>query len=155
MKKKFCSCLIALTLLSSCVSLSRTDERHLAELKGYGITLNNPGDFEKPKSVGAAGALNLFLGFGNFYLGQPGYGVMNLLLWPISIVWGIPQAMIDADTINQKALIDYYNFDPVGKKYMRQIRSEADGEEASPRKRPARQRKTNYQDYDDYENYED
>ena len=50
-----------------------------------------------------AGVLNILPGFGNFYLaygtqqsGQWGIGLFNLLLWPISPIWGIPEAAIDA-----------------------------------------------------------
>lgn len=36
------------------------------------------------------------------------YGVVNLLLWPISPIWEIPQLVIGAKTINERSLIFYY-----------------------------------------------
>ncbi len=59
-----------------------------------------------------AGALNLVLGFGNAYLEQWGPFVANLLLWPISPLWGIPQAYIDAKTLNKKETLYFYEFGP-------------------------------------------
>ena len=50
-------------------------------------------------------------GDGNQYL----YGFLNLLTWPISVVWGIPEAGIDANTINQRELIHFYKFEAAGK----------------------------------------
>ena len=36
------------------------------------------------------------------------YVVVNLLLWPISPIWEIPQLVIGAKTINERSLIFYY-----------------------------------------------
>ena len=36
------------------------------------------------------------------------YGVVNLLLWPISPIWEIPQLVIGSKTINERSLIFYY-----------------------------------------------
>lgn len=40
---------------------------------------------EKNPNLGLA--LGLLPGFGSFYAREPGYGVLNLLLWPASILW--------------------------------------------------------------------
>ena len=62
-------------------------------------------------------------GIGNFYLaiGNGGdsshylYGTLNLLTWPVSVLWGVPEAIVDANTINQRELVYYYKFDKTGK----------------------------------------
>jgi hypothetical protein len=92
----------------------------LRELKSYGI---RESDEEKVANPSLAGGLNLLPGIGNFYLasGNGGesahyiYGTLNLLTWPLSILWGVPQAIIDANTINQKELVYYYKYDKSGK----------------------------------------
>ena len=44
---------------------------------------------------------------------------LNLLTWPISVVWGIPEAAIDAETINERELVYYYTFDESGKEALK------------------------------------
>jgi len=114
-----------LACASGCASLSRTEQATLNELRSYGIS-----DTEvKRKHPGTAGALNILPGFGNFYLGagtdeseQWLYGFLNLLSWPVSIVWGVPQAAIDATTINKKETVNYYTFDRIGKQEFEKLR---------------------------------
>ena len=97
----------------------------LSELRSYGIS-----DTEiRRKSPPTAAALNLLPGGGNFYLAvgttesdQWVYGFLNLLTWPISIIWGIPEAAIDANTINKKETIYYYTYDRIGKKEFEKIK---------------------------------
>lgn len=111
---------MALTVwLTGCVSLSYQEKIELMKLqqKGIDATVSANG-WDKPASPALAGFLNLFPGFGNFYLGsgdaaegtQIGYGIANLLLWPLSVVWGIPQAYSDADTINKRNLVFFYQY---------------------------------------------
>ncbi len=116
--------ILAFCLLSACTSLTRHEQTELQKLKSQGITVDTPkGDWERPANPAAAGALNLLPGFGNFYLasGNAGqsehylYGFLNLLTWPISIIWGIPEAAIDANNINKRELVYFYNYDEVGK----------------------------------------
>lgn len=69
-------------------------------------------------------------GIGNFYLGvgngaesaQMLYGFLNFLLWPSSIIWGIPEAAIDAGRINERELIYYYTYDKNGIKELEEIK---------------------------------
>ncbi len=112
-------------LLCGCTSLTRQEEMQLQHLKAQGVTVDRPvGSYEKPASVAGAGALNLLPGFGNFYLGSGNaaesnhwlYGLLNLLTWPISVIWGIPEAAIDANNINKRELLYYYTYDKHGKK---------------------------------------
>ena len=103
---------------SGCVSLSQGDEAKLRELRSVGIS---PEAVQK-KNPGTAGALNILPGIGNFYLAsgtnqgsQWTYGFLNLLTWPLSIVWGIPQAATDAATINKMETVYYYTYTNEGK----------------------------------------
>ncbi len=116
--------LAASLLLASCTSLTHQERNTLRSLQAQGITVDKPvGNWEAPASPAGAGALNLLPGFGNFYLasgnagdsGQYLYGFLNLLTWPISILWGVPEATIDAGTINERELIYFYTFDESGK----------------------------------------
>ena len=122
--RKILSLFVAIAL-SGCTSLTHLEQRELQVLKGQGVTVDRPvGSWDKPASVGGAALLNVLPGFGNFYLamGNGGdgdhylYGAINLLLWPVSVLWGIPEAAVDAKTINQREMLYYYKFDPMGKK---------------------------------------
>jgi hypothetical protein len=59
-----------------------------------------------------AGVLNILPGFGNAYLEQWGPFVGNLLFWPLSIVWAVPQAVIDSNIINKKQTLLHYTHGP-------------------------------------------
>lgn len=122
-------CLILVLTLCSCTSLTRQEHMTLRNLKSQGVTVDTPvGNYEKPASPGAAAALNLLPGVGNFYLasGNGGdsshwlYGGLNLITWPISVLWGIPEAAVDANSINKREMIYYYQFDPYGQKELRE-----------------------------------
>ncbi|MBP5343668.1 MAG: hypothetical protein J6Y85_01120 [Alphaproteobacteria bacterium] len=117
--------LISFLFLSACTHLSGIEEDRIRQLEAQGITIDHPtGHYSKPASVGGAAALNLLPGIGNFYLGTGNggqsvhwlYGFVNLLLWPISILWSVPEAAIDANTINKKEMIYYYIYDKQGQK---------------------------------------
>ncbi len=115
-----------LALLTGCTTMSRSDKERYQELKQLGIRGN---DMET-KSPAAAGALNLLPGFGNFYLAagteeseQWLYGFLNLLTWPISPIWGIPEAVIDAGTINKKETVYYYTFSRSGQKELERLKA--------------------------------
>jgi len=112
--------LFALLLSSTgCLSLSRGEKATLTELKYHGVK----SDEVSVKSPAAGAALNILPGFGNFYLATGEgdssmwlYGFLNLLTWPVSVIWGIPEGAVDADIINARATAEYYMFDPRGKK---------------------------------------
>lgn len=116
---------VFLLCLSACTTLTKQEQNELRSLKAQGVTVDRPaGSFERPANPGAAGALNLLPGIGNFYLasGNGGdsshwlYGCLNLITWPFSILWGIPEAAIDANRINERELIYYYKYDRQGQK---------------------------------------
>ena len=127
MKRLLFASVAIMTATTGCVSLSYTEKQELRYLEANGIDVDHGrGGFDAPNSVTAAGLLNVLPGFGNFYLmfgrGNDGvqgvYGVLNLLLWPISIVWGAPQAAIDAHTLNQRELLYFYHYEKSGRTEM-------------------------------------
>lgn len=112
--------------VSGCSNLSRSEKTMLRELESYGISPEE----HKTKEPALAGALNILPGFGNFYLATNSdesdqwlFGFLNLLTWPISVVWGIPEAAIDANNINKKETIYYYRFDETGKAELEELKS--------------------------------
>ena len=128
MKKTVLSISLGCLLLCGCTSLTRQEELQLQQLKSQGVTVDKPvGNYEKPASVGGAAALNLLPGIGNFYLasGNAGetdhwiYGALNLLTWPISIVWAVPEAAIDANAINKREMLYYYSYNKYGKQELK------------------------------------
>lgn len=111
--------LLGVVFTTGCVSMSRTDQGFYREIQAAGMDAH-AGDTKDPA---AAACLNILPGIGNFYLAsgtdqgpQVLYGVLNLLTWPLSILWGVPEAAIDAQTINKLETVHYYRFDPLGKK---------------------------------------
>lgn len=121
--KKFIFIAIYVYLLCGCSTLTYQERNTLVQLEKHGITIDRPvGNWQKPADPGIAGMLNILPGCGNFYLATGNgadsshylYGAMNLLFWPVSIIWGIPEAMKDANIINQRELVYYYTFDEIG-----------------------------------------
>ncbi|MBO4285284.1 MAG: hypothetical protein J5895_03535 [Alphaproteobacteria bacterium] len=121
MKKIIIFCIAFLT---ACTNLTRAEQDQLQLLKSYGITVDRPvGNYEKPANPAAAGLLNLLPGVGNFYLASGNgadsshwlYGAGNLIFWPFSVFWGIPEAVVDANNINKRELLYYYQYDQRGR----------------------------------------
>jgi hypothetical protein len=109
---------IAILVSYGCVNMSRGDRESYREIQGLGLDT----DVGRIKSPLTAALLNLLPGIGNFYLAggtdqgsQWVYGILNLLFWPLSVVWAVPEAAIDAETINKLETIYYYRYDPQGK----------------------------------------
>ena len=103
--------MLAALFLASCVSLTSDEKIALDRARAAGMTIPR----EEVVSPVTAGALNVLPGIGNMYIGaktdekvQWVYGVLNLLFWPLSIAWGVPEAAIDAGTINEKYTARYY-----------------------------------------------
>ena len=102
------------------------------------------------KNPGIAGALNILPGFGNFYLAvgsgessQWVIGFLNLLVWPYSVVWAIPEAAIDANTINKKEILYHYTMSPVGRREFASIKAEWEGSSMVPSEHSPRASATN------------
>lgn len=109
----------AAAILAGCTSLTFQEKQELSNLQYRGVSVDRgPAGWEKPASPFLAGALNLLPGIGNFYLASGNasdsaqwiYGFGNLLTWPFSIVWGIPEAAIDADNINKRDMLNYLKY---------------------------------------------
>ena len=71
----------SLLLVSACVT--GLNSVQLQELKGYEAR----GLKVVVESETAAAWLGIAPGGGSFYTGNIGFGIVNLLLWPLSIVW--------------------------------------------------------------------
>lgn len=94
--------LVCLALTSSCSSLNSAQNRELKEFRAKNLEV-------KEKDPTTAAVLNILPGFGDFYNGNPGYGVVNLLLWPASILWAPVGGVSGAEEVNyyaSKAYVD-------------------------------------------------
>ena len=116
--------ILTLLLTAGCATMSQSDKDMIREIQSYGIPAND----QRIKDPALAGVLNVLPGIGNFYLAsdhtaQWVYGFLNLLFYPASILWGVPQAIIDADIINQKETVYYYRFDKRGKIKLKRLRA--------------------------------
>lgn len=116
--------------IASCTTLTHQEKRQLEQLRAHGITIDRPaGSWSEPASPAIAGALNILPGFGNFYLASGNasesshwiYGGLNLITWPFSIFWGVPEAAIDAGAINKRDMLYFYNYDKNGKKELQTL----------------------------------
>lgn len=127
--KRLVICLMIALVLGGCVTLSAQDEKTAQDLKNYGLKPS----WTQPKNVFLAGFLNFLPFAGNLYLsaGKDGdsdqitYGVLNFfLIYPVSILWAVPQAVADARTLNKKAFVDYYSFDKAGQSKLNALKTE-------------------------------
>lgn len=87
------ACSLAIT---SCSSLNPTQNRELKELQAKNLEV-------KEKNASTAAALNVLPGIGDFYNGNVGLGIVNLLTWPYSILWAPVGGASGADEINYYA----------------------------------------------------
>jgi hypothetical protein len=68
-------------LMTGCASgLNSLQEREYSAFERDGVLIE-----EKSETTGLV--LGLLPGGGSFYAGEPGLGVLNLLMWPASILW--------------------------------------------------------------------
>jgi hypothetical protein len=93
--------------LPACETLTPQERASFEQLKREGLL--EPEKFRDPT---LAGMLNVLPGLGNVYLRQWGLFGVNLLTWPLSLTWGISQAIHDAETINIRETVFYYEFGP-------------------------------------------
>lgn len=94
MKKFFIG---AVLLTSGCATDLNSFQK--AELKAY----ESRGMAVQEKNPGTAAALGLLPGGGSFYSREYGFGVVNLLFWPLSILWDPVNGYDSAQTINYNA----------------------------------------------------
>ena len=92
-------------------------------MNAQGISVDIPvGGWEKPANPIVAGIMNILPGEGNFYLASGNgaqsehymYGFLNLVTRPVSPIWGILEAALDANRINERELIYFYSYDEAG-----------------------------------------
>lgn len=102
--------LCCVAALQGCASMASYEKVKYMQLKHELDYAGLP--IQEEKEPVLAGVLNLLPGFGNAYLEQWGPFVANLLFWPISPIWAVPQAVIDANTINKKETLYFYEFGP-------------------------------------------
>ena len=77
------TCVVAgsISLLAGCATgLNSIQKQEYAQMEADGVLVK-----EKNPTTGAV--LGLLPGGGSFYAGEVGLGVVNLLLWPASILW--------------------------------------------------------------------
>jgi hypothetical protein len=110
--------LVLATTFSGCASMSPYEKNAFREIEDVGIKC------EKVAEPGTAAVLNIFPGVGDIYLAAGnganptnwGAFALDLLFWPISIAWAVPQGAITADTVNKKECVGYYFHTLDGKK---------------------------------------
>lgn len=78
--KKITLVLVVLTITGCAGGLNSMQKREYVAFQNDRVLIE-----EKSPSLGVA--LGILPGFGSFYVGEIGYGVINLLLWPASILW--------------------------------------------------------------------
>ncbi len=84
---------LALTLGGCASGLNSQQERQYSTWEQEGVLIEE-------KSPGTGAALGLLPGGGSFYARETGLGVVNLLLWPISIFWDPVSGHNGAKAIN-------------------------------------------------------
>lgn len=84
-------------LFSGCATKITSIQKN--ELESY----KAKGQYVETKSTGTATALGLLPGGGSFYTENYGLGVINLLLWPLSILWDPISGHDGAEMINYHA----------------------------------------------------
>ncbi|MBD8121308.1 hypothetical protein IFT62_08795 [Pseudomonas lutea] len=86
-----------LALTAGCASgLNSVQESELAAYRANHLDVQE-------KSPGLAAGLGLLPGGGSFYGRAYGWGVVNLLLWPVSILWDPVSGYDAAESINYQA----------------------------------------------------
>lgn len=85
--------ILSALILSSCSSLSSSQKVELKEWQAQNLEIQE-------KSPGTAAALNILPGIGDFYNGNVGLGVLNLLTWPTSILWAPVGGASGAEEVN-------------------------------------------------------
>lgn len=109
-------------VLAGCASMSSYEKNAYRDIVDIGARCETIAD------PAAAAILNVLPGFGDVYLAVGnganssswGAFVLDLLFWPISVVWAVPQAVITSEEINKKECIGYYAHTEEGRiKYSR------------------------------------
>ncbi len=100
MKKTLSFCLVILFLTSCVEGISVDQKRKLTALKH-----DMPEHYQEEKKVGTAVGLGFLPGGGSFYTRNYMIGVLDLLSWPVSILWDPINGSNGAEEINYYASI--------------------------------------------------
>lgn len=88
--------ILGILVLSGCArGLNSIEKQEYAAFERDGVLIE-----EKDPTTGAI--LGILPGFGSFYVGQPSYGLVNLLLWPVSVLWDPVSGYDGAMSINYR-----------------------------------------------------
>lgn len=85
--------LLLLFPVVGCSSLNHSQKREYKEWKSAGLA-------QETKNEGLAAGLNVLPGIGDFYNGNIGLGVVNLLAWPFSVLWAPVGGATGAEEVN-------------------------------------------------------
>ncbi len=114
----------ALIGCSGCITLSHQEMEFLSTLEACGISTTD----QAIRHPATAGALSMLPGAGNFYLAANTWanwqwlaGAANILFWPLSPVWAVPQTITDAHSINMRETAHYYRFNPHGRQHLENV----------------------------------
>ena len=95
--------LFALLLITGCASgITKTQKNDMMSYKAKGFYIEE-------KSVGTAAGLGILPGGGSFYTRNYGFGVVNLLVWPISVLWDPISGTNGAEYLNYYATLANVN----------------------------------------------
>ena len=86
----------AVLLVGCATPLTQSQKREYQAMKSKGMLIEE-------KNPGAGAALGILPGGGSFYAREPGFGVVNLLFWPLSVLWDPVSGYEGAKSINYDA----------------------------------------------------
>ena len=117
-------CLMCGVLLVGCAGVDTHEKHAYRELEALGAPC------EKVADPAAAAILNVLPGFGDLYLAAGnganganwGAFVLDLLMWPVSPVWAVPQGAITAGQVNKKECVAFYEYTSTGRAELTRIK---------------------------------
>ena len=124
----------AIAACSGCITLSHEELEFLSTLEACGISKTD----QTIRYPATAGALAMLPGAGNFYLAANTWanwqwlaGAANILFWPLSPVWAVPQTITDANSINMRETVYYYRYNPHGRRHLAQVQQRMRSDQGS------------------------
>ena len=123
---KFNALFVLVVMLSGCMSLTQSEKNAVYELKSYGVKTCSV----KIKDPSVAAWLSLLPGGGYFYLapgseenGLWGMAFFNVFTYPLSWFWGSPCSYSDAEVLNKKEQVRFYQYSPAGQEQLKALRT--------------------------------
>lgn len=111
MKKLLLVAALAAVVSGCATPLSSAQKRDMNFYQSKGLVVEE-------KNPATAAGLGLLPGVGSFYVREYGAGIVNLLLWPASVLWDPVSGYDGANAINYYATKDY-----VSRKQKREIKN--------------------------------